>query len=199
VAQALHWIDRDRFYRELDGVTAPGGALAVWSYGIFRSTPDIDAVIGRFYRHTVGAYWPAERVHVESGYRTIDIPIAEVTSPAFSIEGRLTLSELVGFIRTWPAERVHVESGYRTIDIPIAEVTSPAFSIEGRLTLSELVGFIRTWSAVGRYMAAVKTDPIVELERELHAVWGDPRTPHLMVWPLSVRAGRWLGSTPAAA
>ena len=155
VAQALHWIDRDRFYRELDRVTAPGGALAVWSYGIFRSTPDIDAVIGRFYRHTVGAYWPAERVHVESGYRTIDIPIAEVTSPAFSIEGRLTLSELVGFIRTW--------------------------------------------SAVGRYMAAVKTDPIVELERELHAVWGDPRTPHLMVWPLSVRAGRWLGSTPAAA
>jgi SAM-dependent methyltransferase len=156
VAQALHWIDRDRFYRELDRVTAPGGALAIWSYGIFQSTPEIDAIVGRFYRDTVGPYWPAERVHVETGYRTIDIPIDEVPSPSFSIEGRLTLPQLLGFIRTW--------------------------------------------SAVGRYMADRKTDPVVELERELGAVWGDPDETHLLVWPLSLRAGRWRrGLTPAGA
>jgi SAM-dependent methyltransferase len=155
VAQALHWIDRERFYRELDRVMAPGGALAIWTYGIFRSTPDIDAVVGRFYQHTVGSYWPAERAHVESGYRTIDIPIAQVSPPPFRIEERLTFDELIGFIRTW--------------------------------------------SAVGRYIAALKTDPVVQLEQDLHAVWGDRDTPRLLVWPLSVRAGRWRGSTPAAA
>ena len=155
VAQALHWIDRERFYRELDRVMAPGGALAIWTYGIFRSTPDIDAVVGRFYRHTVGPYWPAERAHVESGYRMIDIPIAPVSPPPFSIEGRLTLDELLGFVRTW--------------------------------------------SAVGRYIAARKADPVVRLEQDLHEVWGDRETPRLLIWPLSVRAGRWRGSTPAAA
>lgn len=155
VAQALHWIDRERLYRELDRVTAPGGAVAIWTYGIFRSTPEIDAVIGRFYRETVGRYWPAERVHVESGYRTIDIPIAEVPAPPFSIEASLTLGELLGFIRTW--------------------------------------------SAVGRYMAALKADPVVELERELRELWTEPAARRPLVWPLAVRAGPWRGSTPVAA
>lgn len=155
VAQALHWMDRERFYRELDRVTAPDGAVAIWTYGIFESSPDIDTIIARFYRHTVGPYWPAERVFVESGYRTIDIPIAEVPSPSFSMEGRLTLPQLLGFIRTW--------------------------------------------SAVGRFMADRKIDPVVALERELREAWGDPDRTHLLVWPLSVRAGRWRGSTPVAA
>jgi len=147
VAQALHWIDRERFYQELDRVTAPGGALAIWTYGIFRSAPDIDAVVTRFYRDTVGPYWPPERVHVESGYRGIDIPIAEVRSPGFDIEGRLTLGELLGYVRTW--------------------------------------------SAVGRYIAARGNDPVPELEQELRPVWGDPARAQRLIWPLSVRAGRF--------
>lgn len=155
VAQALHWIDRDRFYHELDRITAPGGALAIWTYGIFRSTPELDAVIGRFYRDTVGPYWPPERAHVESGYRNIEIPITEVASPAFHIEGRLTLDDLLGFIRTW--------------------------------------------SAVGRYIAVRGADPTVELERELRRVWGDPARTLRLVWPLSVRAGRWRRAGPVAA
>lgn len=154
VAQAFHWIDHDRFYKELDRVIAPGGALAIWAYGVFRSTPDIDAIVSRFYRHTVGPYWPAERIQVETGYRRIEIPIEEVPSPEFRIEGQLTLHELLGYIRTW--------------------------------------------SAVGRYRDARKTDPVVELERELVVAWGDPHEAHLLVWPLSVRAGRWRRSHPRA-
>lgn len=103
VAQALHWLDRDRFYPEVSRVMAPGGAFAAWSYGVLRSSPAVDRVIARFYGETVGSWWPPERALVEGGYRGIAIPIAEVPPPPFAIEARLTLEELLGYIRTWSA------------------------------------------------------------------------------------------------
>jgi SAM-dependent methyltransferase len=103
VAQAMHWLDPERFFRELDRVLAPGGALAIWSYGMIRSSPEIDAIIGPFYRETVGPYWPAERSHVESGYRSFALPIDEATAPAFAMTARLTLSALLGYVHTWSA------------------------------------------------------------------------------------------------
>jgi SAM-dependent methyltransferase len=39
-----------------------------------------------------------------------------------------------------------------------------------------------------------KHDPVPELGRVLASLWGNPDTPKRMVWPVSVRAGRWLGA-----
>lgn len=154
VAQALHWFDRDRFYREVDRVIAPGGAFAAWSYGVLRSTPAVDAVIAHFYDQTVGPWWPPERALVENGYRDITIPIEEAAAPPFAIEARLTLEELLGYIRTW--------------------------------------------SAVGRFIAGKGYDPIPELGEALGPVWGDPAVGREISWPLTVRAGRWLGAREPA-
>ena len=150
VAQALHWLDRPRFYREVSRVIVPGGVFAVWSYGLLRSAPAIDAAIFRLYRDVLGGYWPPERSEVETGYRNIEIPIEE--APA------------------------------------------PPFAIEAALTFPELVGYIGTWSAVGRYVAARGEDPMVPFAAELASLWGDPAASRPVVWPLSVRAGLWIGA-----
>jgi len=149
VAQALHWFDRDRFYQEVSRVIAPGGGFAAWSYGVLRSTPAVDAVIARFYHETLGPWWPPER----------------------------TL----------------VENRYRDLAIPIAEVAAPRFAIAARLSLEELLGYIRTWSAVGRFIAGRGHDPIPELGDALLPVWGEPSAARSITWPLTLRAGRWLG------
>jgi SAM-dependent methyltransferase len=154
VAQAFHWLDRPRFFQELDRIMAPGGVLAVWCYGLLQAFPEIDAAIGRFYEGVVGPYWPLERVNVDQGYRNYVIPIDEVPAP------------------------------------PLA--------IAAELDLSELLGYIRTWSAVGRYLAARGSDPVEPLEVELAGLWGDPGLRRPIVWPLSIRAGRWLGARAAA-
>ena len=103
VAQALHWFDLSKFFAEVKRVLKPVGVLAVWSYNVVSIAPAIDRVIDRFYRKTVGPFWPPERGIVEAGYRTIDFPFHEIDPPLFRMETQWTLDQLIGYLRTWSA------------------------------------------------------------------------------------------------
>lgn len=104
VAQALHWFDLDAFYREATRVMAPGGCIAVWTYGIFHcDQPDIDRELQRFYTEEAGPFWPPNRRLVETGYRTIPFPFTEMAVPSFRMEAEWGLMALLGYIGTWSA------------------------------------------------------------------------------------------------
>lgn len=104
VAQALHWFDLERFYAEARRVLCSGGLLAAWSYGINEVEGEArNALVQDFYTNIVGPYWPPERKLVETGYRTIPFPFAELTPPSFRMETRWTLDQLLGYFRTWSA------------------------------------------------------------------------------------------------
>ncbi len=103
VAQALHWFDLDRFYAEARRVLVPGGVIAAWSYGILTlQGPEANRVFERFYR-SISSWWPAERRHVESGYRSIDFPFEPLTHPPFQMMVRWELAALAGYCRSWSA------------------------------------------------------------------------------------------------
>ena len=102
VAQALHWFDTSAFLAEARRVLRPDGAIAAWTYGNPRvDDPRADEILWRFTTGTIGPWWPPERELVDSGYRTIDFPFAEVEAPGFEMEARWTLPELLGYIGTW--------------------------------------------------------------------------------------------------
>jgi SAM-dependent methyltransferase len=103
VAQALHWLDRPPFYVEARRVLVPGGVVAVWCYGLLELGTGLDEPIHAFYERTVGPYWPPERALVDSGYRTIEFPFAELALPPVTMEAELTLRELGGYLGTWSA------------------------------------------------------------------------------------------------
>ncbi|MBA2503529.1 MAG: class I SAM-dependent methyltransferase [Pyrinomonadaceae bacterium] len=110
VAQALHWFDLDSFYGEVKRVLKPAGVLAVWMYNLLEVSPEIDAIVNRYYTDTVGAYWPAERSLIEDHYRAVDFPFAEIETPPFAMEMRWSLAELLGYLRTWSATKRFAEA-----------------------------------------------------------------------------------------
>lgn len=127
VAQALHWFDRERFWPETRRVLVSGGVVAVWNYDLFRSTPDVDRVVGDFYRDVVGPYWPPERALIERGYALLDFPFEEerVEPGRFAMEKAWTLADLAGYIRTWSATRRYLadrgEDPLSRIEAPLTE------------------------------------------------------------------------------
>jgi ubiquinone/menaquinone biosynthesis C-methylase UbiE len=119
VAQALHWFDLERFYREAERVARPGGVLAAWCYTLIRVTPEIDRVIERFYEEVVGPYWPKERVHVETAYRDLPFPFAALPSPPpLAMELEWDFDEVVGYVRTWSPVKIFAdERGYDPVGV----------------------------------------------------------------------------------
>ena len=104
VAQALHWFDLDAFYQEVRRVLKPGGLIAAWSYGVIALEGDtVNQILQHFYHQIIGPYWPAERHHVETGYRELPFPFERLHTPDFAMEVHWTLPHLLGYLRSWSA------------------------------------------------------------------------------------------------
>ncbi|MEO8780013.1 MAG: class I SAM-dependent methyltransferase [Rhodanobacter sp.] len=103
VAQAAHWLDLEKFYAEARRVARPRAAIALITYGVLHLEGAVGRHMQRFYYETVGPYWPAERRHVEDGYRSLPFPFEEITLSKRAIDVWWGLEELVGYINTWSA------------------------------------------------------------------------------------------------
>src|SRR5690606_12778026 len=51
----------------------------------------------------IGSYWPAERRHVEEGYRSLPFPFEDIALPALQMTAQWNLNSLIGYINTWSA------------------------------------------------------------------------------------------------
>jgi SAM-dependent methyltransferase len=126
VAQAVHWFDLPVFFGEARRALKPGGAIAVWAYGLSSITPALDPMVDRFYFETVGPYWPPERRLVDDGYRSLAFPFDEIEPPEFTIELSWTLADLLGYLRTWSPTRRFIEAHGR----------DPVDDLEGEVALA---------------------------------------------------------------
>ena len=133
VAQALHWFDLAAFYIEARRVLRPDGVLAVWTYGVLTvEGACVDELVQEFYHDTVGPYWPAERRHVEDGYRSLPFPFMEMTAPPFAMETAWTLPQLLGYFRSWSATaRFAAINGSDPVE-PLAGQLAPAWGTPER-------------------------------------------------------------------
>lgn len=110
-AQAAHWFDLPAFYAAVREMAAPGAAIALVTYGVMRIADPVDQRFQRFYGPEMGAYWPPERRHVETGYRDFPFPFDELPFPSSAIERDWTLDDLFGYVDTWSAIRQATAAG----------------------------------------------------------------------------------------
>jgi SAM-dependent methyltransferase len=121
VAQALHWLDHDRFNAEVRRVTAPGGVVAAWCYGACYAGADIDGRLREFQEGTVGPFWHPGRRWVDEAYRTIPFPFDEVRAPAFELRARWSLSQLREYVGSWSAVAAYRREHGRDPVAPLME------------------------------------------------------------------------------
>ena len=123
VAQALHWFDMDGFFTEAKRVSKEAGILAVSTYVHVSVDPEIDAIVSKFYRETTGPYWPPERELVETNFRRIDFPFAELPARQFEMWQQWNLDQLTGYLRTWSATKKFIAArGFDPVDSLMQEL-----------------------------------------------------------------------------
>lgn len=110
VAQAYHWFDHARFCAEVRRVLRPEGVVALWTYGLSRVDPAVDAVFAQLYDGALGDYWPPERRHVENGYRELPFPFVELDAPRFEMRLDWTLAQYLAYLRSWSASQRHLKA-----------------------------------------------------------------------------------------
>lgn len=124
VAQALHWFDTERFYAEVRRVLKPGSLIAAWSYGVISIDGDeVNALLQDFYYRVIGPYWPAERHHVETGYRELPFPFQRIETPSLAMQADWTLEHLAGYLRSWSASaRYTAATGKDSVSVLLAQL-----------------------------------------------------------------------------
>ncbi len=119
VAQALHWFDIPKFMQEAKRVLKPKGIIGIWTYNLFRITPEIDAVVDDLYWNILDGYWAPERKMVENGYSELEMPFQELEPPRFVMGASWPIERLIGYLSTWSAIGKYRE---RHGDDPMVEI-----------------------------------------------------------------------------
>lgn len=102
VAQALHWFDREPFFRECERVLTPGGVLAAWGYGDFIAPEGmIDAVAA--FRARIEPYWPPERAQIDARYAGYDWPFPALPAADLWLEAEWGLGQFLRYLSSMSA------------------------------------------------------------------------------------------------
>jgi len=103
VAQAIHWFDLDKFYKEVLRTLKSGGFLAVIGYSLIRINAGIDQIIDNLHDDILGDYWDDARKLIEEHYSTLPFPFEKTQTLEFEYKRNWTLEELIGYLSTWSA------------------------------------------------------------------------------------------------
>lgn len=124
VAQALHWLNHDRFFPEVRRVLRNNGVFAASAYNHLQTEDSIRKIIRHYYDDIVGPYWPPERALIEE-FGEIPFPFAECQTPKFEIAVDWNLEHLKGYLASWSStQRFIAETNRNPLDEIVCDLES---------------------------------------------------------------------------
>jgi SAM-dependent methyltransferase len=110
IASALHWMDFDKFYKEVNRVLKPGGVFAAWAYLDYQIDDIIDPIAMYLSHEILGDYWPSEANYIDNHYRDIPFPFKVIETPAFKTSVIGNLDFVIGNMHSWSATQRYIKA-----------------------------------------------------------------------------------------
>lgn len=112
IAQALHWLELNPFYKEVARVLTPDGAFAAWGYDLLQinNGPVAQAKLVDLYEGLLGPYWADRRKLVEKKFVGMEPGpefFAEVERCEVQMPSKMTVQQLGGYISSWSAYQTY--------------------------------------------------------------------------------------------
>jgi SAM-dependent methyltransferase len=126
VATAVHWFDKEKFFREADRVLKPGGVLFVWSYGGCPVNEAIDKVMDHFNFEFLFNYWHAgAKENWDDRYQSLQMPYPLIETPQFVAKANYTMEETMNYMFSWSGVQEYIRqtglNPLETIEQPLTE------------------------------------------------------------------------------
>lgn len=104
------------------------------------------------------------------------------------IDALIEYHHYIALISFWDEERKYVDEEYRSIPFPFNKMKTPDFKIEYEWTIDELEGYFNTWSALQKFMAVKKYNPVNELMEKIKPLWKTKKM--RIVFPIHLLLGQ---------
>ena len=108
VATAIHWLDRDKFYREVRRVLKPEGILAIWGYTGKNIHHDLDPVLDDIINKHLMPYYSQSIKMAFNGYKELEFPFEKIQTPAFSTHAEYEFNDLLNYILSWSSTQSYI-------------------------------------------------------------------------------------------
>ncbi|MDP9501971.1 class I SAM-dependent methyltransferase [Pseudomonas protegens] len=110
VVQAIHLIDTQALYRQVDHCLKSQGLLLIAGYTFNKPlSTALEQVVEHFRCVVLQKYWPANHLLLLDGLQHLPFPYERIHTPKLLIRQRWNLQDYLRHIRTWSATQRYIE------------------------------------------------------------------------------------------
>lgn len=100
---AIHWMNRDIFFKEVDRVLKPDGLLAIWGYTGIDLNNEIDNGLREVIFEHFLPYYPKNILIAFNKYEEISTPYKKIYTPDFFTSKQWTFTDFINYFYTFSA------------------------------------------------------------------------------------------------
>lgn len=119
VAQAMHWFDLDKYFKEVKRLLKTGGLFTCFGYSFFKISPEIDNIIKENFLDPIKPYWSEKNRIIWNGYKDVEFPFKKIKTPKIEMKVNWNLNQLIDYMKTWSAYKRYDESNIIDISMDL--------------------------------------------------------------------------------